>query len=66
MEEGGVLHVVGLTDAVQRVTVNYIKRIDDEENTLETHIVYDSKTMPLKGRFNEFQDIVGRLASVVI
>lgn len=52
VEEGGVLHVVGLTDVVQRVTVNYIKRIDDEENTLETHIVYDSKTMPLKGRFN--------------
>ena len=47
--EEGVLHVVGLTDAVQRVTVNYIKRVDDEENELDAHVVYNSKTMPLKG-----------------
>ena len=48
--EEGVLHVVGLTDAVENVTVNYIKRVDDEENVLDAHLVYDAKTMPLKGK----------------
>ena len=50
--KGGILHVTGLANEnVRKVSVSYIKRVDDEVNKLEKHFVYDADTMPRKGWF---------------